>query len=146
MSLLKSLKFAAQPQDEVRAIVESRTWLIERLEEQKRLLADPAYTRKVIRWSGRGDERKQTESIQKVSPWWQPDQGGTYVLTVRFGRNLIEFEKGKPGIVAPSLDKLPSIIDTVIGAVRGGELDQHLRPRTRQIGALAASPPVKKAS
>jgi hypothetical protein len=35
----------------------------------------------------------------------------------------IEFEKGKAGIVVPSTDKLPAVIDTLIAAVRAGELD-----------------------
>jgi hypothetical protein len=48
----------------------------------------------------------------------------------------IEFEKGNPAIAVPSLDKLPSMIDTLITAVRNGELDQqfaeaskHANPR-----------------
>jgi hypothetical protein len=38
----------------------------------------------------------------------------------------IEFEKGKPAIAVSSLDKLPSVIDTLITAIRNGELDQQL--------------------
>jgi hypothetical protein len=38
----------------------------------------------------------------------------------------IEFEKGKAAIAVPSLDKLPSVIDTLITAVRNGELDEML--------------------
>jgi hypothetical protein len=34
------------------------------------------------------------------------------------------FEKGKAGIVVPSKDKLPTVIDTLIAAVRAGELDE----------------------
>jgi len=34
--------------------------------------------------------------------------------------------KGKSAIVVPSLDKLPTIIDTLIAAVRNGELDTQL--------------------
>jgi hypothetical protein len=37
----------------------------------------------------------------------------------------IEFEKGKPAIAVSSLDKLSSVIDTLITAVRNGELDQQ---------------------
>jgi hypothetical protein len=40
----------------------------------------------------------------------------------------IEFEKGKAAIAVPSLDKLPSVIDTLITAVRNGELDEMLAP------------------
>ena len=34
--------------------------------------------------------------------------------------------KGKAAIAVPSLDKLPSVIDTLITAVRNGELDEQL--------------------
>jgi hypothetical protein len=38
----------------------------------------------------------------------------------------IEFEKGKAAIAVPSLDKLPSVIDTLITAVLNGELDEQI--------------------
>jgi hypothetical protein len=43
---------------------------------------------------------------------------------VMFGARPIEFEKGKAGIVVPSRDKLPAVIDILISAVRAGELDE----------------------
>jgi hypothetical protein len=44
-------------------------------------------------------------------------------MSIKFGARPIEFEKGKAGIVVPSRDKLPAVIDTLIAAVRAGELD-----------------------
>ena len=41
-------------------------------------------------------------------------------MSVKFGARPIEFEKGKASIVE---DKLPAVIDTLIAAVRAGELD-----------------------
>jgi hypothetical protein len=38
----------------------------------------------------------------------------------------LEFAKDKTAIAVPSLDKLPSVIDTLIAAVRNGELDEQL--------------------
>ena len=47
-----------------------------------------------------------------------------------------EFEKGKPAIAVSSLDKLPSVIDTLITAVRKANLISSLRrqasKRTRE--------------
>jgi len=40
--------------------------------------------------------------------------------------------QGKPAIAVPSLDKLPSVIDTVITAVPNGELDQQLAQPSKQ--------------
>jgi hypothetical protein len=47
------------------------------------------------------------------------------VMSVKFGARPIEFEKGKAGIVVGSKEKLPALIDTLIAAVRAGELDDH---------------------
>jgi hypothetical protein len=45
-------------------------------------------------------------------------------MSVKFGAKPIEFEKGKAGIVVPSKNKLPTVIDTLIAAVRAGKLDE----------------------
>jgi hypothetical protein len=37
-----------------------------------------------------------------------------------------EFEKRKPAIAVLSLDQLPAVIDSLITAVRNGELDEKL--------------------
>jgi hypothetical protein len=54
-------------------------------------------------------------------------------MTVKFGSRPIEFEKGKSGVVVPSKEKLPSVIDTLISAVRGGELDEILSVAAKSI-------------
>ena len=53
----------------------------------------------------------------------ETDPTGQLVVSVKFGARPIEFEKGKAGIAVPSRDKLPAVIDTLISAVRAGELD-----------------------
>jgi hypothetical protein len=50
--------------------------------------------------------------------WWRQHPNGSYALFVRSGLKPIEFEKGKAAIAVPSLDKLPSVIDTLITAIR----------------------------
>lgn len=61
---------------------------------------------------------------------------GQYVMSIKFGSRPVEFEKGKAGIAVPSKEKLPGVIDTLIAAVRAGELDEHLTQaaKTRTIG------------
>ena len=70
--------------------------------------------------------RRLVESQRSVRPWWRMDVTGAIVLTVRYG--FIEFEKGKAGIAVPSNEKLVSVIQTMIAAVRAGELDEMLAP------------------
>ncbi|MGY4431214.1 hypothetical protein ACVWWO_003691 [Bradyrhizobium sp. F1.13.1] len=53
---------------------------------------------------------------------------------MKVGSKRIEFEKRKAAIAVGSLEKLPTVIDALIKAVRAGELDAQLSegkgPRT----------------
>ena len=72
--------------------------------------------------------------VAAVRPWWKTDPTGQVVMSVKFGAKPLEFEKGKAGIVVPSKDKLPAVIDTLISAVRSGELDELFNQRAVQPG------------
>jgi hypothetical protein len=50
----------------------------------------------------------------------------------------VEFEKGKAGIVVLSKDKLPTGIDTLIAALRAGELDE-LFSQAAKVGTIGKS-------
>ena len=69
---------------------------------------------------------------QKVRPWWRADTGGQLFMSVKFGSKPIEFDKGKAAIAVPSKEKLPSVIDALIAAVRSGELDDILAHASKQ--------------
>ena len=77
-------------------------------------------------------EKSIIEKHQRVLPWWRMHPNGSYVLFVRSGLKPIEFEKGKTAIAVPSLDKLPSVIEMLISAIRAGELDQQLAQSSKQ--------------
>ena len=137
MTSLKSLNFAALPKTYANPTVERRNRTITRLEEQKLLLSNPNYVRKVRSFAKVDGVRKAIENEQRVTPWWRPHVDGTYLFSIRSGSKSVEFEKGKAAIVVPSLEKLPAVIDTLITATRSGELDAQLAQATRQ-------PPTKK--
>jgi hypothetical protein len=101
-----------------------RTKFVSKPEEQKLLLKDANHVRTVQRWTKVNGERQAVTKQQAVRPWWKTDPSGQVVMSIKFGARLIEFEKGKAGIVVPSKDKLPTVIDTLIAAVRAGELDE----------------------
>jgi hypothetical protein len=126
MAVMKSLTFTALLQPGIDPIVDRRTKVIARLEEQKRLLNDPSYTRTVRKWTNKDGEKIAIEKHKRVLPWWRLAPNGTFVFFIRSGRKPIEFEKGKSAISVPSLEKLPWVIDTLIDAVRNGELDDQL--------------------
>jgi hypothetical protein len=130
---LKSLTFTALQKPNTNPTLDRRATVIARLEEQKILLADPNYKRPVRSWTkNEAGEKSLVETKQRVLPWWASQPNGSYALFIRSGWKPIEFEKGKAAIAVPSLEKLPSIIDTLITAVRNGELDEQLAQASAQ--------------
>ncbi len=133
MTTLKSLTFTTLPKSTANPTLDRRTKIIARLEEQKMLLRDPAYMRTVRAWGKNdGGDKVMVEKKQRVLPWWRAQSNGSCVFFVRAGWKPIEFEKGKAAIAVSSMDKLPSVIDTVIAAVRAGELDDQLAQASAQ--------------
>jgi hypothetical protein len=126
-SILKSLTFVPQPKPSSDPLIIKRERMVARLEDQKKLLADPNFVRTVKRWERKeGGEKVLVERPLRTTKWWQPDQNGGCVMTVKVGSKRIEFEKGKAAIAVGALDKLPGVIDALIKAVRAGELDEQL--------------------
>ena len=126
MAVLKSLTFLTLPQIGANPIIDRRTRVIERLEEQKRLLADSNYKRTIRTTIKKDGEKTSVEKQNRILPWWRLAANGSFVFFIRASLKPIEFEKGKAAIAVPSLDKLPALIDTLISAVRAGELDEQL--------------------
>jgi|SRR3954470_3235313 len=123
MPILKSLSFTALAKSTNDPVQQRRTKFVTKLEEQKLLLSDPNHVRIVQRWTKVNGERQATTKQQAVRPWWKGDPSGQVVMSVKFGAKPIEFEKGKAGIAVPSKDRLSTVIDILIAAVRAGELD-----------------------
>jgi Family of unknown function (DUF6641) len=128
-----SLTITTLPQIQADPVMDRRNRTIAHLEEQKRLLQDPNYTRTVKVWTEKDGERHQVEKKQRVFPWWRVLPNGSAVLSVRVAQKPIEFEKGKAGIAVPSVEKLPSVIDTIIAAIRNGELDEQLAQASKAV-------------
>jgi hypothetical protein len=61
-------------------------------------------------------------------------------MTLKFGSKHIEFEKGKAAVVVRPVEKLPGVTDSLIKAVRAGELDGHLSEARIKIIAARRSP------
>lgn len=125
MAVLKSLSFTAMSKASTDPAFVRRVKFIEKLEEQKLLLEDPGYVRTVQRTAEVDGTRQAVVRRQRVRPWWKTDASGQLLMSIKFGSKPIEFEKGKTGIVVPSREKLPAVIDTLISAIRAGELDDH---------------------
>ena len=120
MPVLKSLSFTATPKTGNDPVQQRRAKFVSKLEEQKLLLKDPNHVRTIQRWVKVNGERQATTKQQAVRPWWKTDPAGQVVMFIKFGARPIEFEKGKAGIVVPSKDKLPTLIDTLIAPSEPG--------------------------
>jgi hypothetical protein len=132
MAVLKTLTFTTMPTPGGNPTLDRRARVTARREEQKLLLKDRNYIRTIRTWVKKDGEEPMVEKHQRVVPWWRAHPNGIYALFVRSGLKPIEFEKGKTAIAVPSLDKLPSVIDTLIAAIRAGELDQQLAQSSKQ--------------
>src|SRR5688572_1673725 len=127
MKSLKGLTFAAAGRGSQDPALMRRAALLQRLEHQRALVLDPSYVRTAQRWMPNERGSKSLVEVQKrVRPWWKQDITGAINLVVRYGARTIEFEKGKNAIVVRSKDELLTVLDALITAVRGGELDDHL--------------------
>ncbi len=131
MSLLKPLNFTALPKSQVNPTTDRRTRTIARLEEQKVLLKDASFVRKVRSFVKKEGVRTMIENDQRVLPWWKGAPDGSILFAIRIGSKTVEFEKGKAAVVVQAIDKLPAVIDTLIAATKAGELDTQLAQTSR---------------
>ena len=128
MAHLKSLTFTVAPQHITRnPKLVRRQRLIDRLEEQQKLAADPAFTVLVRRWvKDPGGIKQPVDRQKRVKPWWKVDGIGNLVLVLKSGLKTIEIEKGKPGIVVGAPGRLEAVLTTLLAAAKAGELDGAL--------------------
>ena len=83
MAILKSLTFTALPQPGANPTLDHRLRVIERLEEQKRLVADPNYKRTIRTTVKKDGEKNIIETHQRLLPWWRMTGNGTFVFFIR---------------------------------------------------------------
>jgi hypothetical protein len=132
MSVLKSLKLVPVPARSSRDPAEDRRIkMIEKLEDQKRLLADPTYVRKSVHFSGKGESRHRVEKEHRVKRWWTEDSSGAVTMSMYRAGKPIEFAPGKAAVAAASVKDLVALMDKLIAATRDGELDEQLAKNTK---------------
>jgi len=127
-STLKSLTFAPLPKLTASdPVVQRRSKLITRLQQQIALVNDSNYTIARQKWvAGDNGVKELRELPKKVRPWWRTDAAGNIVFLVRYGARVVELAKGMHAVMVGKKDKLIPTIETVIAAVQAGELDAAL--------------------
>ena len=71
-------------------------------------------------------ETKRVEVQKQLRRWWWKDEDDQVNLTLRYGNKPLAITGDKSTIEIGTLDKLPKIIETIIEAVKAGELDKQL--------------------
>lgn len=81
-----------------------------------------------------GDVRSITVE-RTVRPMWFTSSNGKKVLQLRYGSKVIEIQKGKNAIAIDDDQSLLEVLQTVRGAVEGGELDVQIGTASEAVKA-----------
>lgn len=133
MTVLTKLKLSNAKREIVRdPVIARRQKLIDKLDEQTKLAGglisgEPVeFTRMVNVKDAETGERKQVQKPKRVRQWFWHNLDGTWFLEVRFGNKVVDLGKGQQAIEVGDKAKLPATIETVIAAVKAGELDGQI--------------------
>ena len=125
MALLNSHKLTLfKPTNRNNSCLKRRRKIIAKIDEQILLATDSNYKPTKIKWVRNEDgiERK-LEIPKRIRRWWCEQQGGTILLTIRYGNKLIEFEEGKNAIKLSSKAALEPTLHSIKKDVDDGEFD-----------------------
>ena len=109
------------------SFLKRRRKLIAKIDEQILITTDSSYKPTKIKWvhNEDGTERK-LEIPKRIRRWWCEQQGGTILLTIRYGNKVIELEQGKNAIELSSKAELEPTLQSIKQAVDNGEFDKLL--------------------
>ena len=128
MALLNSHKLTLfKPTNRNNSFLKRRRKIIAKIDEQILITTDSSYKPTKIKWvhNEDGTERK-LEIPKRIRRWWCEQQGGTILLTIRYGNKVIELEKGKNAIELSSKAELEPTLQSIKQAVDNGEFDALL--------------------
>ena len=128
--MLKLLKLVLNKRYSNNVFLKRRRKLIAKIDEQILLATDFNYKPTKIKWvqNEDGTERK-LEIPKRVRRWWCEQQGGTILLTIRYGNKVIEIEEGKNAIELSSKAELEPTLQSIKQAVDNGEFDKLLEEK-----------------
>jgi hypothetical protein len=135
--MLKLLKLVPNKRYSNNVFLKRRRKLIAKIDEQILIATDSNYKPTKIKWvhNEDGTERK-LEIPKRIRRWWTEQQGGTILLTIRYGNKVIELEQGKNAIELPSKSELEPTLQSIKKAVDDGEFDTLLERQLAYGGRL----------
>jgi hypothetical protein len=132
-SLLNTLQLtAARKSRALPDVVKRRNKLLIKLSEQRMLAAALAqgehYAPKRLRsFTDANTGSKITKEVPvRIKAWFWTGEKGETLLAIHYGSKQMELQKGKTAIDVGDANKLCDVLDTVMQAVRNGELDTQI--------------------
>lgn len=139
-NILNTLKLtAARKSRSLPDVVKRRNKLLHKLMEQRELAAaleqGQHYAPKRLRSLRDADTgaRVVKEVTVRIKPWFWTGEKGECLLAINYGSKQIELQKGKTAIDVGSTDKLVTVLETVITAVKNGELDVQIEAASSKL-------------
>lgn len=128
MSVIASLKLIEfKPQNAQGRIFVRRRKLVEKIEQQIKLVADPSYAPTKLIWAADENGIQQRREVAKrIKRWWVENIDGSAQLTIRYGSKPLELARGKSAIACENIEVIGSILENVKQAVIDGEFDNIL--------------------
>jgi hypothetical protein len=139
-AILNTLKLtAARKTRALPAVVKRRNKLLNTLDEQRMLAAALAagehYAPTRYRSFKDADTgaRISKQVPVRIKPWFWTGEKGETLLAVTYGSKQIELVKGKTAIEVGDAANLCAVLETVIAAVRNGELDTQIESASAKL-------------
>jgi hypothetical protein len=132
-AILATLKLtAARKSRALPDVVRRRNKLLAKLTEQRELAAaleqGNQYAPKRLRTlrDVNTGARMVKEVAVRIKPWFWTGERGEILLSINYGSKQIEIAKGKTAIDVGDTRNLVNVLDTVISAIKNGELDAQI--------------------
>ena len=132
-AILATLKLtAARKSRALPNVVRRRNKLLAKLTEQRELAAaleqGNQYAPKRLRTlrDVNTGARVVKEVAVRIKPWFWTGERGEILLSINYGSKQIEIAKGKTAIDVGDTRNLVNVLDTVISAIKNGELDAQI--------------------
>ena len=139
-TILNTLKLtAARKTRALPDVVKRRNKLLQKLTEQRDLAAalekGQHYAPKRLRSLRDADTgaRVVKEVAVRIKPWFWTGEKGECLLAINYGSKQIELQKGKTAIDAGHAGNLVTVLETVISAVKSGELDPQIEAASSKL-------------
>ncbi len=143
MSHLKALKLASAtpPRASADPVQRAREKAVEFLAEQKAMATAKAAGVEYVVFHDAFRKNEEGQRIKvkvqkRTRQAWFADAAGKIFFTLRCAGKTIDFAKDRNAIEVGELAALPAIIDTLVEAVRNGELDAQLSAAAAERGKM----------